>query len=104
MDQRFYDQITFHNRSQKESAVVHNAWLGFRGLKVFPKFSEKATLDVNVYYVKALNRKQISLDVRQGVYVGGNSGFGGMMLAISLGCKEIMLLGADFKIDEKRKK
>jgi hypothetical protein len=104
MDQRFYDSITYPNRADQESVALHNAWLRFPGLKAFLKVNEKTKLDPNVYYVEAIKKRLVSLDISQGIYAGGNSGFGGMMLAIALGSRQIYLLGADLKVDEKRKK
>jgi len=104
MDQRFYDSISFSNRADQESAAVHNSWLRYSGIKVFLRTSYKTKFDPSVYFVNGLEKKQISLDISQGIYGGGNSGFGGMMLAISLGCKEIYMLGLDLKVDEKRKR
>lgn len=104
MDQRFYDSVTYANRADHESVEVHNAWLRYRGLKVFAKLSEKSKFDPNVYVVKAFKKKCISLELRKGIYSGNNSGFGGMMLAIALGSKQIYLLGCDMKVDLKNRK
>lgn len=104
MDQRFYDSVTFPNRQDPENVQLHNEWVRFSGLKVFPKVDEKIRLDPSVHFVKTIKKKCISLDVNQGIYTGGNSGFGGMMLAIALGSRKIFLLGADLKIDERKKR
>lgn len=104
MDQRFYDSITYANRADQESMEVHNAWLRYNGIKVFVKLSEKSKFDPNVYVVNAFGKKCISLDIRKGIYPGNNSGFGGMMLAIALGSREIYLLGCDMKVDMKKKR
>jgi len=104
MDARFYDALTFPNRNDSESNRIHNLWKGYSGRKVVLKYDRKAKLDESVFYVNSLKKPVISLDVQYGIYAGNNSGFGGMMLAIALGCKEIYLLGVDLKIDEKKKK
>jgi len=104
MDQRFYDSITYTSRKDPESSELHNAWISFKGIRVFSRYSEKIKLDPSIYYVTAIKNKCISLDLCSGIYTGGNSGFGGMMLAIALGSKQIYLLGCDMKVDEKKKK
>ena len=104
MDQRFYDMLTYPNRSDQKNMALHNAWVSFSGLKVFPRVDEKVKFDPSIYYVRTIKKRLVSLDLSQGIHAGGNSGFGGMMLAIALGSRQIYLLGADLKVDEKRKK
>jgi len=102
MDRRFYDSVTHANRADQESFAIHNAWLMYKGIKVFPKNSDKAKFDPNVYVVNAIKNSCISLNLNSGIYTGNNSGFGGMMLAIALGCREIYMLGLDMKVDFKK--
>jgi len=104
MDQRFYDSVSLRSRCISEDKELHSSWVRYPGIKVFLRTSHKTKFDPSIYYVNGLERVQISLDVSQGIYGGKNSGFGGMMLAISLGCKEIYFLGLDLKVDEKRKR
>jgi len=101
MDLRFYDSVTFPSRTNSESAILHNAWINFKGLRVFPKI-DKARFDPSIYYVDVVKSRCISLSLDRGIYIGNNSGFGGMMLAIALGCKEIYLLGCDMKVDSQQ--
>lgn len=104
MDLRFYDSISMRNRCRQESKDVCDAWSRFKGVKVFLRNDNKGLFDPSIYVVQAIEKRLISLDVSVGIHGGKCSGFGGMMLAISMGCKEIYMLGLDLKIDEKRKK
>lgn len=83
MDYSFWKDI----KQQKD-------WIDYKGLKVFLR-RRKDTFDDSIYVVNEINEKKISLDLKAGIYPGNNSGFGGLMLAIALGCKRIWLLGYD---------
>jgi hypothetical protein len=104
MDQRFYDSIMYTNRADQESYEVHNAWLKYRGIKVFAKTSETVRFDPSVYVVNTVKQRCVSEVLSAGVYPGNNSGLGSLMLAIALGCKQIYMLGLDMKVDEKKGK
>jgi len=104
MDQRLYDSVTYPNRKDSSCVSFHQKWSAYRGLKVFLKYSGKWTFDPSVYVVDNIKKRALSLDVGTGIFSGNNSGFGGMMLAIALGCTQIYLLGCDLKVDSVSKK
>lgn len=94
MDPKFYDMVSFPN-NDPTNPFIHNKWVEYHGIKVF--LNRRAF--PNVYTVNPIDKKSISLDPSIGIYPGGNSAFGALMLAISFGCKRIGLLGLDMKVD-----
>jgi hypothetical protein len=104
MDQRFYDSVTYPNKKDPRSALLHNQWLKYTGIKVFLKYSGRWEFDPSVYIVHNIQKRVLSLDVEAGIFSGNNSGFGALMLAIALGSTQIYLLGCDMKVDHVKKK
>ncbi len=97
MDVPFYEKIT--HSALPEWTSVRQDWIRYSGMKLFFRTHGAHQFDPTVHYVKSIERKLISLDLHAGIYGGTNSGFGGLMLAIALGCTEIGLLGYDMSID-----
>jgi len=93
MDELFYNLVTDPNNKD-----LHRSWLAYQGIKVFVRRSSQMRLDSTVYYVHPIDRKVISLDINQGIYLGNNSGIGAIMLACAMGCKKIGLLGYDLSV------
>lgn len=72
-------------------------WQAYEGIKLFYRAQGTAfQFDDSVYFIKALNRNCLSLDLQAGIYGGTNSGYGALMLAIALESTSIGLLGYDF--------
>ncbi|MHA1690364.1 MAG: hypothetical protein ACTSU7_01875 [Candidatus Heimdallarchaeaceae archaeon] len=101
MDPKFYKYISDPGISDSERAEIHQKWLNYKGIKVFANNKSKNLLfDPSIYVVEKIIKPTLSLDVRKGIYKGGNSGLGALMLAISLGANPIYLLGIDLKVAE----
>lgn len=102
-DLKFYNFVAKFG-DQVGQTTIHNKWLDYTGYKTIlcPNRSENRSENINedTYVVKQLSSKLLSLDVEQGIYPARNSGFAGLMLAISLGCKEIYLLGYDLNCEQ----
>lgn len=94
MDAKF---INFINGDEKR----RKRWNEFKGNKVFLG-ANSTTYPDDVIVVRRLAERVVSMNLSKGIYGGTNSGFGAVMLAIALGCKEIYLLGYDMKIRENR--
>jgi len=104
MDVRFYDMVSYSSKKDIKKNNLHQEWIAYEGIKVFPRRSPKFVFDDSVYVVNSLSNKALSFDLEKGIWLGNNSGFGALMLAICLGCKEIGLLGYSMMVDTKNKK
>ena len=104
MDARFYDMVSYPSKKDIKKNNLHQQWVAYKGIKVFPKRSSKFVFDDSVYVVNSLPGTALSFDLSKGIWLGNNSGFGALMLAICLGCKKVGLLGYDLKVDSKAKK
>jgi len=100
MDLNFYNYITQPGITQEQRRAFHS-WNDYEGYKVFLKPKRNEEFAEDIYLVNDLKKKVLSLDIEQGIYSSQNSGFGALMLAIALGCKEIYLLGYDLKISNR---
>ena len=96
MDTKFYNYIS--EPGKREQREIHNKWLEYNGYKVFLCPRRKYIFDKDIYVVDRIDGKVISLDVGEGIYPGRNSGFGALTLAMSLGCRNIALLGYDLRV------
>jgi len=103
MDMGFYDKLTYSYSSDSRLIKLHQQWLEYSGIKVFLK-RPRFKLDSSVYVVNDIKEKTLSFDLEKGIYGGNNSGFGALMLAITLGATKIGLLGYDLKVDNQAKK
>jgi hypothetical protein len=72
---------------------------GYNGLKVFREQIDRKNYRNGECLVKMLIEPTVSFDISQGIYCGGNSGFGAMMLAVALRANPIYLLGFDLKVN-----
>ena len=78
---------------------VQEQWRNYKGVKVFLKTSSKYIYNKNIFLIQRIrDKRKISYDPNIGIIPGKCSGFGALMLAISLGCKEIYLLGYDLDV------
>jgi hypothetical protein len=77
---------------------VREKWNAYKNPRVMLCPVSPYPIDPNVYFVKRLESKTISLEISEGIYGGSNSGFGALMLAIALGMSPIYLLGYDMRI------
>jgi len=99
MDDRFYNMVSSSSKKDIEKKNLHQQWIGYKGIKVFPKRSSKSVLDDSVYAVNVLPEIALSFNLGKGIWLGNNSGFGALALACCLGAIQIGLLGYDLKVD-----
>jgi len=105
MDIDFYKYISSTGNHDKKRYKVWKKWQEYKGIKAFLEtYSNQYNYGDDVYTITRREDKVISLDIAQGMYGGSNSGFGAMMLAISLGANPIYLVGLDFKVNHKDRK
>lgn len=104
MDETFYTRLTDRTADKYITVEHKKKWKDYQGIKLFLRQSEKQAFDKFVYYIPAVHRKVFSNSIKLGIYGGNNSGFGALMLAITFGCKEIYLLGYDFKVKQTKTK
>jgi len=97
MDYTFFELLNNNQRMDPEEILMRRLWKEYKGIKVFLKH-DKGRFSDYVYTVNRIKREIISLDLKNGIYSGNNSGIGGLMLAIALGSRKIGLLGFDMKI------
>jgi len=100
MDTPLYTSIISGKLNEYTGEEIKKKWETYPGIKVFISPMNKFDFEKNdsIYLVKRLQEKKISLNINDGIYPGDNSGFGAIMLAIALGCREIYLLGFDMKL------
>ncbi len=98
MDMNFYTYITQKQHRNNIHARDVGLWQKYNGVKAMLE-QGKFKFDNQFYAVKHNTKHEISLDIAEGIYPGTNSGFGALMLAISLGAKLIHLYGYDFYTD-----
>lgn len=102
MDERVYTGLKYS--PDKEWVDLRPIWNKFQGIKLFYRAHGTVfQFDPSVYYIPALNRNCLSMDLKAGIYGGTNSGYGALMLAIGLGATSIGLLGYDMKLDASTK-
>ena len=105
MDLDFYKYISSTGNHDKKRYEIWKKWQEYEGIKVFLDTpSNQYQYGDEVYTITRREDKVISLNVAEGIYGGSNSGFGAMMLAISLGANPIYLVGLDFKVNHKDRK
>ena len=97
-DDDLYQNIVTGYLDRKHNDCVRSKFEKFKGIKVFLAQPARIIYGYNCYVVNRLYKETISHDIATGIYPGNNSTFSSMMLAISLGCKEIYLIGADMKV------
>jgi hypothetical protein len=102
MDYNFFDLVQYTIDTRSKDFPLHEAWLAYKGIKVFLHHAEKDRFIQGTYYVDEIKQKSISFDLDRGIYPGNNSGAGALMLAVALGCKRIGLLGYDLKVKGKK--
>jgi len=100
MDVALYNSMRSGVLSEGEKYDVYKLWQEFQGIKMFLcpinyyKFYDK------IHYVRRNTKAVVSNDLNQGIHGGNNSGFGALMLALTLRANPIFLLGYDLKIRE----
>lgn len=110
MDTKFYTYI--YLPKERKLAGDYNLleqWKNCPSQKMFlshatdPLVRKKSSIfkeEDKITLIPRIRSRTVSLDIKQGIYPGSNSGFGAMMLAIAMGYKEIYLLGYDMKTTE----
>lgn len=96
MDRVFHNLVTIPSDDANEQMYVEG-WRKYTKPKVFLTPLDGKPYAADVYVVKRMEEKCISLDLAKGIYPGSNSGFGALMLAIALGASPILLLGYSMK-------
>jgi len=99
MDLRFYDWLRADNNDNSyDKGVMRTRWAEYKGIKVFPKPVRSFVFSDDISPINRIKERTISFDLQKGIYLGNNSGFGAMMLAVALGANPIYLLGMDMKV------
>jgi len=100
MDIPLYNYITIEREGDSpEVLATKRNWKKYNGLKVWLAFASGKGWEKGVYLVDRINKPKVSLDLRNGIWGGNNSGLGALMLAVALGANPIYLLGYDMKVD-----
>ncbi len=99
MDLKLYNYL-IQPTKKHERRSIQESLIDFTGHKVFlcPKKNQIPIFAEGWFVISRLLEESLSLDIEKGIFPGTNSGFGALMLDISMGCKEIYLLGYDLKV------
>jgi hypothetical protein len=95
-DYIFYDKLT----NGEYGTEILALWNAFKGEKVFLESFSPKKFDPNIFIIPRKVKEEISYTFEEGIYGGTNSGLGAILFTISLGCKEIYLLGYDLKAEK----
>ena len=93
MDLEFYDRIWQLQFGQE----TFDKFQAFPGAKVFLSMPADIKYKYGVCVVNRIYEETLSYNINNGIFAGGNSGLGAVMLAIALGCKDIYIAGLDLK-------
>ena len=95
----FMDNDTFYSK-------VMDGVFGERTKERFVSHKMKVTLNISgvqygngVYSIPISERPEMTTDLKDGLFEGGNSGFAALNLAVCLGANPIYLLGFDMKVN-----
>lgn len=75
-------------------------WINYKNPKVFANFENVAKCPGIIPF--PVTEEQLVPTFGNPIYPGNNSGFGGIQLAISLGSRELYLLGYDMQVDQEK--
>lgn len=95
------DLLYFMDHSFYRDVRELESWKQFTGIRVSPSpLSHELLFDESVHLVWRRMHPSLQKRVEDGVYAGTNSGLGALMLAATLGCSPIYLLGYDLTTGE----
>jgi hypothetical protein len=92
MDNRFYRWIL-----RDDIKGARSSYVAFKGLRVWVDMSN-LRYGADVHYVKGWDGWKMPHSLKGGIYVGGNSGFCALQIAVLLDASPIYLLGFDMRI------
>jgi hypothetical protein len=102
MDTRFHGWVKGGVLDKYDCSDAEEQWRNLKSHKIFLcPLSEYDFGDDNVYVVNRILDKVVSRDLQYGIFGGNNSGFGAIMLAITLGADPIYIMGFDMKAKNK---
>lgn len=90
----YLSDASFYSKIQADPDLV-SKWREFKGIKVMPS-PQIENMMVDCYTIRRNNKYTLPSSFKDGINPGNNSGYGALMLAISLGFSVIYLLGYDF--------
>jgi len=97
MDVSFYEYLITKPKD-KNQANLQEKWKTYPGIRSFLLDRSGYSFGEDIYVVDRIDSFLISFNLELGIFGGTNSGFGALMLAISLAASPIYLLGYDMKI------
>ena len=100
-DNDLYQDIVYETMDKAHNSPIKGKFESFKGIKVMLAQPARIIYKHGCYVVNRLYKERISYEIKEGIYAGGNSCFSSIMLACSLGCKDIYLIGADMKVTNK---
>ena len=98
----FIDEDGFYNKLMEKEfgGAVRMKFQKSRSLKIALNISGR-NYGNNIYSVPLSEKPEMTFDLKEGLYDGGNSGYAALNLAVCMGVKTIYLLGYDMKGDGK---
>jgi len=97
MDSDFYSAIKDGRYDEISGEKLLDKWESYNGLRVFLTPMDIRQFGDEVYLIRRNIDFRLNKTLNEGIFGGRNSGFGAVMLARSLGCRNIYLLGYDMK-------
>jgi hypothetical protein len=100
MDSDFYSAIKDGRYDEVSGEKLLDKWKAYNGTRVFLTPMDIREYGKEVFLIRRNIDFRLNTSLQDGIYGGRNSGFGAVMLARSLGCMNIFLLGYDMKAKE----
>ena len=99
MDSDFYTALHDGRYDEISGEKLLDKWESYKGTRVFLTPMDIRKFDDKVYLIRRNIDFRLNKTLSDGIYGGRNSGFGAILLARSLGCRNIFLLGYDMKAE-----
>lgn len=100
MDEPFYSDLVSGEYDKFSGKPLSDMWKALTCPK-FHIFYNNIQFGYGVIRVKRCYSAEIKYSLEDGIYTGLCSAFGGIMLLVALGCRDIYLVGCDMKFSER---
>jgi len=97
MDSDFYTALQDGRYDDHSGEKLSDKWHSYTGKRIFLTPMDIREFGKEVYLVRRNIDFRLNKTLHEGIFGGRNSGFGAIMLARALGCRNIYLLGYDMK-------
>lgn len=102
MDTRYYQWLKNAKIDCHLTEEIIKKWKRVKSRKVFLSPLDPYRFEPDIFLIRRLPVGEVSFSLEKGLYCADNSFFGGLMLAVALGCNPIYLLGLDLNSSDSR--